>query len=94
VSAFSATTRLYGVLRYSTLSIMSGVTSNAPGRVPNSGSAFSRVVHSHAGASCATLSRVMSASAEYFVPPASPPYTGHSTVAVLVAPGLSRTDPS
>ena len=73
MSAFSATTRLYGVLKNSALSIISGVVWNAPGRVLNRSIAFSPVAHSQATASCDTFDRLTSASMEYFVPPWSPP---------------------
>src|SRR3989442_10130645 len=79
VSASSATARLYAVLRYSTLSIMTGVFSNGPGREPYSDLGTSAVLHSHARSSRLTLAGVMSGSVEYFMLAASPPQYGHST---------------
>jgi hypothetical protein len=55
---------LYGVLRYSTLSIISGVFSKVPGRVPNSGSASSFGFHSQAIWRRPTFARSMSVSGE------------------------------
>ena len=69
VSAFSAMTRLYGVLKYSTLSIINGVAWKLPGRVPNWLSAFSRGDHSQATPSCDTVDALMSVSGENFIPP-------------------------
>src|SRR3954471_2702870 len=69
VSASSATTRLYGVVKYSTLSIINGVAWKLPGRVPNRASAFSRGDHSHAIARRDTVVAFTSVSVEYFIPP-------------------------
>src|SRR6516225_4643271 len=69
VSAFSATTLLYGVVKYSVSSIISGVASNTPGRVPKRSNAFSPVFHSHATVKRDTFDRLMSVSGEYFDPP-------------------------
>ena len=66
VSASSATTRVYMVETYTTLSIISGMTSKLPGRVRNSwfGSSFGS--HVQATSSRSTFEASMSASGEYF----------------------------
>src|SRR5215471_4777303 len=57
--------------------------------VPNGGSAFSPVFHSHATESRDTFDVLTSVSVEYFVPPGSPPYTGHSTIGASAANATS-----
>src|SRR5262245_37406778 len=75
VFASSATTRLYDVLRKSVSPTISGVAWKFPGRVRYSAFGVSPVAHSHARVSDVTLPRLMSASVEYLVAPASPPQT-------------------
>src|SRR5262249_15277939 len=58
--ASSANTRLYDVLRKSVSPTMSGVAWKLPGRVRYVAFGVSPVAHSHAGASLATLARLMS----------------------------------
>jgi hypothetical protein len=55
------------------LSIISGVFSNDPGCVRNSGSGFSFGFHVHATPSLETVARLMSAARDHFVPAWSPP---------------------
>jgi len=69
VSASSATTRLYCVDTYKTLSIISGVFWKLPGRVPYSSSGLSSGRHSQATASLVTFDWLMSASGEDLAPP-------------------------
>ena len=66
VSASSATTRVYIVETYTTLSIIRGITSKLPGRVWNSwfGSSFGS--HVQAISSRSTFEASTSASGEYF----------------------------
>ena len=64
---------LYGVVTYSTPSIMSGVLSKKPGAVLYSSSGVSQCFHCQATCSRCTFPALMSVSAEYFVPPGSPP---------------------
>ena len=64
---------LYGVVTYSTPSIISGVASKKPGVVPNSSSGVSQCFHSQATCSRWTFWGVISVSVEYFDPPGSPP---------------------
>src|SRR6266849_10901627 len=73
VSASSAAMLLYGVVTYSTPSIMRGVPSKKPGVVPYSSSRVSQCFHCQATSSRAMFWAEMSASGEYLVPPASPP---------------------
>ena len=67
VSASSAATRLYIVGRYNTLSIITGVAWNGPGRAPSSGSGISRGSHCQAISSRSTLAAVTWPAREYFV---------------------------
>ena len=64
---------LYGVVTYSTPSIIRGVLSKNPGVVPNSASGVSQCFHCQATASRCTLPALMSVSDENFVPAGSPP---------------------
>jgi uncharacterized protein YegJ (DUF2314 family) len=56
---------LYGVLMYSTLSIISGVFSNDPGCVRNSGRGFSAGFQVQATSSVETFWRLMSAARDH-----------------------------
>src|SRR5437899_1781427 len=73
VSASSAAMLLYGVVTYSTPSIIRGVLSKKPGIVPYSGRGVSQCFHCQAICSPCTLAFVMSVSGENFVPAWSPP---------------------
>src|SRR5436190_103059 len=64
VSASTAATLLYGVVTYSTPSIMSGVLSKKPGA-----GGVSQCFHSQATCSRCTFCGPISVSGEYFVPP-------------------------
>src|ERR1017187_6780807 len=78
VSGSSAITRENGVVTYITPSITNGVDSKAERvgqRVPSLTSVVWKI---HAGRNFDTLSRLISFMDEYFPPPASPAYHGHS----------------
>src|SRR2546428_13938821 len=78
VSASSATARLYAVLTYRTLSIISGVFSNAPGRLPYSALGIYPGLHSHARSKRLTLAGVLYHIQVRHEYAASTPPLGHS----------------
>ena len=69
VSASTAAMLLYGVVAYSTPSIISGVVSLNPGTVSYCFSGVSQCFHCQAMRSRCTFSGPMSVNGEYFVPP-------------------------
>lgn len=73
VSASTAAMLLYGVVTYSTPSIIRGVFSKKPGAVPYSGSGASQCFHCHAICSRWIFPLLTSVSGEYLLLPGSPP---------------------
>src|SRR5688572_2959014 len=78
VSASNAMSRQKDVVRYMTPFTTSGVDSNALAVTHLDRSLTSPVWNTQAGRRRVTLARLIWRSFEYFIPPGSPPYDGHS----------------